>query len=130
MAGKTQLELATRKEPKQARARQTWEKILKACAVLLDEVGLDGINTNLIAEKAGVNISAIYKYFPNKHAVLTTLASRLNDKQTELTLDYIANLDESTSWQDMMSGMSTFSGNTNTNKAIDHFLLRSEYAVL
>ena len=75
------------------------------CILWIYEVGLDGVNTNLIAEKAGVNISAIYKYFPNKYAILSTLAIRLNDKQTDLTLDYMANLDESISWQDMLSGM-------------------------
>lgn len=105
MVDKSDLDLALRKKPKQARARATYEKILNATAILLDEVGLDGINTNLIAEKAGVNISAIYKYFPNKYAILSTLAIRLNDKQTDLTLDYMANLDESISWQDMLSGM-------------------------
>jgi AcrR family transcriptional regulator len=101
----SKLDLAPRKEPKQARARHTYEQILSSTAILLDEVGMDGINTNLIAEKAGVNISAIYKYFPNKHAILSTLAIRLNDKQTQLTLDYISELNESNSWQEMLSGM-------------------------
>mgnify|MGYP003388397861 CR=1 FL=1 len=99
------LDLAPRKEPKQARARLTYERILSTTAILLDELGLDGINTNLIAEKAEVNISAIYKYFPNKYAILSTLAIRLNDKQTQLTLDYMSELNESTSWQDMLLGM-------------------------
>ncbi len=99
------LELELRKEPKQARARQTYEKILMATAGLLDDVGLDGFNTNLVAERAGVNISAVYKYFPNKYAILATLAVRLNDKQTEIVLDYVAILTETISWQDMMSGL-------------------------
>ena len=99
------LDLELRKEPKQARARRTYEQILSTTAILLDEVGLDGINTNLIAEKAEVNISTIYKYFPNKYAILSTLAIRLNDKQTQLTLEYMSELKASTSWQDMLSGM-------------------------
>ena len=53
MTERSDLDLRLRKEPRQARARITWEKILNATAMLLDEVGLDGINTNLIAEKAG-----------------------------------------------------------------------------
>jgi AcrR family transcriptional regulator len=105
MSEKSELDLGLRKQPKQARARQTWEKILNATALLLDEKGFDGINTNLIAEKAEVNISAIYKYFPNKYAIVSTLAIRLNDKQTHLTLEYIRGLESSTSWQDMLSGM-------------------------
>ncbi|MBT7951858.1 MAG: TetR/AcrR family transcriptional regulator [Gammaproteobacteria bacterium] len=101
----SRLDLELRKEPKQARARQTYEKILEATAVLLDEVGLDGVNTNLVAERADVNISAVYKYFPNKYAILSTLAVRLNDKQTEIVLDYVTKLAEPISWQDMMSGL-------------------------
>ena len=72
---------------------------------MLDEVGLEGINTNLIAETAGVNISAVYKYFPNKYAVLSTLAIRLNDKQTALTLEYLENIDGDIHWQDIIRGM-------------------------
>ncbi len=98
-------DLEKRKEPSQARARVTWERILNACAELLDEVGLEGINTNLIAQTAEVNISAVYKYFPNKYAILSTLARRLNEKQTKLTVDYISTIDASLSWQEMMSGM-------------------------
>ncbi len=99
------LDLELRKEPIQARARQTYEKILRATAELLDEAGLDGINTNLVAERAEVNISAIYKYFPNKYAILSALAVRLNDKQTDLTLNYLESMEAGTPWQDMVSGM-------------------------
>jgi len=105
MPEKEQFDLELRKAPQQARARQTYEKILNATALLLDETGLEGINTNLIAEKAGVNISAIYKYFPNKYAILSTLAIRLNDRQTALTLEYLSSLDDSTDWQTMLSDM-------------------------
>ncbi len=97
--------LELRKEPKQARARQTREKILSATAALLEETGLEGINTNIIARQAGVNISAVYKYFPNKYAILSTLAVRLNDKQTALTLEYLDGIDAGTGWQDIVRGM-------------------------
>ena len=97
--------LELRKEPRQARARQTREKILSATAALLEETGLEGINTNIIARQAGVNISAVYKYFPNKYAILSTLAVRLNDKQTALTLEYLDGIDAGTGWQDIVRGM-------------------------
>ena len=105
MGDASQFDLKLRKQPQQARARKTYEKILSATAQLLDEVGLDGINTNLIAETAGVNISAIYKYFPNKYAILSVLAARLNDKQTDLTLEYLDSIDVQTRWQDIVRGM-------------------------
>lgn len=112
-------ELALRKVPQQARAKLTWDKILRATAELLDEVGMDGINTNLIADRAGVNISAIYKYFPNKYAILSRLAVQLNDLQTQLTIDYLDSLDESVSWKEMVNGMiDTMVEGTRNEKAL------------
>ena len=46
------IDLKRRKQPKQARAQQTYDKILLATSELLEEIGFDGINTNLIAETA------------------------------------------------------------------------------
>ena len=70
-------ELGLRNEPRQARARETFERILAAAAELLDEVGIDGFNTNLLASRAGVRVRSVYRYFPNKHAVVVTLAKRV-----------------------------------------------------
>ncbi|MBS0417754.1 MAG: TetR/AcrR family transcriptional regulator [Proteobacteria bacterium] len=61
--------------PMQARAKQSVEDILHTAARLLDEVGLDGFNTNLLAERAGVRIRTVYRYFPDKYAVLMALAA-------------------------------------------------------
>ena len=53
------------------------ERILKVSAELLEEVGIDGFNTNLLAERAGVGTRAIYRYFPNKFAILVAMAQDL-----------------------------------------------------
>jgi AcrR family transcriptional regulator len=65
-----------RKAPRQTRARQTVGFILDAAAYILAERGLDGFTTNRIAERAGVNISSLYQYFPNKLAILEALQAR------------------------------------------------------
>jgi len=67
---------AMRKAPRQSRARQTVDFILEAAAYILAERGLDGFTTNHIAERAGVNISSLYQYFPNKLAILEALQAR------------------------------------------------------
>ena len=59
-------DLEPRRRPTARRARRTVGRILDATAALLDEVGFDAITTNLIAERAGVNVASLYKYFPNK----------------------------------------------------------------
>jgi AcrR family transcriptional regulator len=65
-----------KKNPRQARARKTVNFILDAAAYILAERGLDGFTTNHIAERAGVNISSLYQYFPNKLAILEALRAR------------------------------------------------------
>ncbi len=70
------LRLDRRAVPKQERARRTMELLLDTTALLLEEVGVDGFNTNLLAERAGIGIRAIYRYFPNKHAVIAALGER------------------------------------------------------
>ncbi len=77
------VELLEKNIPRQERAIKTYEAILTATAELLIEVGLERISTNLIAERAGVTVPALYRYFPNKYSVLNTLGSRLMDLQNE-----------------------------------------------
>ena len=97
-------DLRPRSAPVQARAKKTYESILSAAAELLETGGFDGLNTNLIAEHAGVNISAVYKYFPNKYAILAVLTQRLNDVQTELALDFLRTVEKSASWEEKLTG--------------------------
>ena len=77
------VELVEKNRPQQRRAIRTYEAILSATGELLREVGLERISTNNIAERAGVTVPALYRYFPNKYAVLNALGSRLMDAQNE-----------------------------------------------
>ncbi|MEZ5503735.1 MAG: TetR/AcrR family transcriptional regulator [Halioglobus sp.] len=76
-----QVELLEKNKPQQARAKRTYEAILAAAAELLVEVGVERISTNLVAERAGITVPALYRYFPNKYAVLNALGAALMDKQ-------------------------------------------------
>ena len=76
--------LEPRRRPASGPAKKTVERILASTAKLLDEVGFDGLTTNVIAERAHVNVASLYKYFPNKYAVLTALADEMRDLQLEL----------------------------------------------
>ena len=72
----TRAKVATpRKQPIQARSRQTVAAILQATAQVLMTNGYDGTTTNLVAEKAGVSIGSLYEYFPNKESLVAALAS-------------------------------------------------------
>lgn len=61
--------------PKQARAKATYNAILEATARILEAHGEARLNTNLIADTAGVSIGTLYQYFPNKTAILIALAN-------------------------------------------------------
>ncbi|WP_428633439.1 TetR/AcrR family transcriptional regulator [Sedimenticola sp.] len=65
-----------RKIPAQARSRVTVDAIIQATAYILTEVGWEGLTTNAIAERAGVNIGSLYQYFPNKEAIIAELQRR------------------------------------------------------
>jgi AcrR family transcriptional regulator len=69
-----QMRTALRMIPKQKRSRETFETILIAASDLLGEVGWDGFNTNLLAERAGVKIPTVYRYFPDKLAIASAVA--------------------------------------------------------
>lgn len=75
------VELLEKNKPQQERAKRTYEAILAAAAELLVEVGVERISTNLVAERAGITVPALYRYFPNKYAVLNALGAVLMDKQ-------------------------------------------------
>ena len=81
VAVKEGVELLEKNKPKQDRAKRTYEAILNAAAELLVEVGVERISTNLVAQRAGVTVPALYRYFPNKYAVLNALGAKVLDKQ-------------------------------------------------
>lgn len=71
------LRSALRTVPVQARAVESVSKILDTAASLLDEVGLEAFNTNLLANRANVRVRTVYRYFPDKYAVIIALAHYL-----------------------------------------------------
>lgn len=75
-----------RKIPSQTRALRTVDDILEAALQLLERDGEKGFNTNAVAERAGVSIGTLYRYFPDKGAILAALASREMDQVHEAML--------------------------------------------
>ncbi|WP_204114880.1 TetR/AcrR family transcriptional regulator [Shimia biformata] len=65
-----------RKTPRQARAEATVEAIEQAAARILVQGGIEALNTNRIAEVAGVSVGSLYQYFPNKTAIMGALIRR------------------------------------------------------
>ena len=74
---KRTVKLTRRHKPTQERAKETVEAILATTAALLDEVGVERFNTNLLAERAGIRVRTVYRYFPNKYAVIIALTEAM-----------------------------------------------------
>jgi AcrR family transcriptional regulator len=80
MAGGTEIEAthAARRAPIQQRSRERLEKILAVAGELIAaRVGAQ-LKMSEVAERAGISIGSLYQYFPDKGAILRTLADRYN----------------------------------------------------
>lgn len=78
------LKLEPKKSPTQRRSTETYELILQITAELLAEVGIGRLSTNLVCQRAGLSPPALYRYFPNKYALLHELGVRLMHAQNVL----------------------------------------------
>lgn len=81
--------LENKKQPEQQRATETYERILIVTAQTLADVGIERLSTNLVCERAGLTPPALYRYFPNKYALLRELGERLMMRQNELIPHWI-----------------------------------------
>ena len=76
-----------RKKPEQARSAATVEAIFEATARILQNEGIDALNTNAIARLAGISIGTLYQYFADKKSILIALARRELDFTQRTTID-------------------------------------------
>lgn len=79
--------LTPRKLPRQARSRALVDAILDAAAHILATQGREALNTNMVAEKAGVSIGSLYQYFPNREAIIAAVADRHGHRIYHLVAD-------------------------------------------
>jgi AcrR family transcriptional regulator len=64
--------------PTQQRSRERFERILECAAALMAEKGSEAFRMSDIVERTGVPFGSLYQYFPDKTAIIGTLAERYN----------------------------------------------------
>lgn len=70
-----------RRRPEQARSRASLQTILTSAAELIGQSGVDGLSMTEIASEAGLSKAALYRYFPNRRALVRELAVQEFDRQ-------------------------------------------------
>jgi AcrR family transcriptional regulator len=65
-----------RNVPTQARSRERLRRVLDAADELLATEGAEAFTTNRIAQSAGIPVGSVYRYFPDKQAIVEALALR------------------------------------------------------
>jgi AcrR family transcriptional regulator len=61
---------------RQARSKETVERIIRAGALILARGGYRALSTNAVAAKAGVGIASVYEYFDDKDEILLAVLER------------------------------------------------------
>ena len=56
--------------------RSPRDRILETAFGLLADRGLEGVNTNIVAQQAGVGVGTFYRYFEDKYALLKACMSQ------------------------------------------------------
>jgi AcrR family transcriptional regulator len=93
--------VAVRTEPTQRRSTQRLDALLDAAAEIVDETGFERLTTQMVAERAGASIGTVYRYFPDRVAVLNALRERSIRRFRERVADDMER-SELTTWWDVV----------------------------
>ncbi|MCB0356597.1 MAG: TetR/AcrR family transcriptional regulator [Bdellovibrionales bacterium] len=72
--------LDVRRLPQQRRSSEVYNSIVMATEKLLEKESYEDINTNRIAEQAGVSVGSLYQYFTNKVSILSVIVESRIEK--------------------------------------------------
>ena len=95
--------LSLRNEPVQARSTARLAGLLDAAAAVVDELGYERLTTAMVAERAGASIGTVYRYFPDRIAVLQALAARNLERTLTKVTGEISNA-KHTNWVEALNG--------------------------
>ena len=79
--------------PSQARSKERVDLILRCTVEIICEVGVNGAKTSEIARRAGISLASLYRYFPNKTAIVATLADRYFQELRNYLSSFLENFD-------------------------------------
>jgi len=105
-----------RTKPTRAKGEETAARILEATGVLLETQGYDALNTNRIAEAAGINIATLYKYYPNKQSILIAMTKRNRGGWLEAASQSMASIGAGADWRATLEAIMDFAAQRRINQ--------------
>lgn len=96
---------ALRRAPSQKRSQERVERMLQAARALIAQGGSDAMRMGEVAERAGVSIGSLYQYFPDKGAIIRTLAERYNAEGRACISDGLAGVADMKGLIDAFGGL-------------------------
>jgi AcrR family transcriptional regulator len=98
----TAAQVSLRNEPVQARSTARLAALMDAAAAVVDEIGYERLTTAMVAERAGASIGTVYRYFPDRIAVLQALGARnLERAMGKITAEIVD--EKHTDWMSALS---------------------------
>ena len=93
-----------RNEPVQARSTARLAALLDAAAAAVDEHGYERLTTAMVAERAGASIGTVYRYFPDRIAILQALGARNLERVVTHVQDAIRDPQKDTWFEALTAG--------------------------
>jgi AcrR family transcriptional regulator len=87
--------------PSQQRSRERLERILGEACTMIAEAGSDALKMSELAARSDVSIGSLYQYFPDKSAVIRTLAERYNAQGRECIGTELSSVRDLAEFQDV-----------------------------
>lgn len=84
------IDVKQRRKPVQARSRERVSSILKHAAEIFNEYGVDGTSMSAIARSSDMSLASLYRYYPNKAAIVKAIAETHVAKMEQALRDRLA----------------------------------------
>lgn len=82
-----------RRQPVQGRSRERVNTILSCTVDLIKDVGVQGLKTSEVARRAGISLPSLYRYFPNKSAIIKAIAQQHIEKLNGILQAFMVDFD-------------------------------------
>jgi len=92
----------SRPNPSQERSQKRVQSILEAAKSLLIEEGYEEMSIQKLSRKAQITAPSIYRYFPNKRAIIATFADVFLEAQTQSIHFCLEKSLRGMSWEDVI----------------------------